>query len=466
LNKIWVWSGTLSAGMALSALVASCGMPSATTRPSAGMPKAAPAASARGTITVAFQQFGGGHSTQDWLSSVTNQFEKMYPGAKVVLEPINASENDYYTKLDLMNQSAKTAPDIMVEDTFLVNSDASAGYLMPMNKFVNSWPDWKKDFYPAMQAAAESTNGTVYGVPFNTDTRGLWYDKVLFKKLGLPVPWQPHSWADILKAAETIKAKAPGVVPFWFYSGKPMGEASTMQGFEMLLYGTKNTLFDPKTDKWIVKSPGFLNSLQFVQNIFKSGLAEPLQDALTPNSSQIATQQLMPQQKVGILLDGVWEYGNWLPTGAKPWPNWYKVYDVAKMPDQYGGGYTSLSGGWTLSISSKSKHAQEAWDFIKIATDKNNMLNIDLMDANVTPRKDVAAMPAYKSAGHGMLARFASFNAFTHFRPAYAQYPAISNDIQTAMENVMTGMSPQAAMNQYAQQVTQYVGRARVTAQT
>jgi len=180
------------------------------------------------TITIAYQQFGGGHQTQDWLLSVKGQFQKLYPGAIIKLEPINASENDYYTKLDLMNQSAKTAPDIMVEDTFLVNSDASAGYLMPMNKFVNSWPDWKLDFYPAMQKAAESTNGTVYGVPFNTDTRGLWYDKVLFKKIGLPVPWQPHTWADVLKATRMIKAKAPGVTPFWFNRGKQIGEASTM----------------------------------------------------------------------------------------------------------------------------------------------------------------------------------------------------------------------------------------------
>ncbi|OPG16271.1 extracellular solute-binding protein [Ferroacidibacillus organovorans] len=416
------------------------------------------------TITIAYQQFGGGHQTQIWLSSVRSQFQKIYPSSKIVLEPINASENEYYTKLDLMNQSAKTAPDIMVEDTFLVNSDASAGYLMPMNKFVNSWPAWKKDFYPAMQKAAESTNGTVYGVPFNTDTRGLWYDKPLFKKVGLPVPWQPHSWANVLQAARTIKAKAPGVTPLWFYSGKPMGEASTMQGFEMLLYGTHNTLFDSKTKRWVVSSPGFLNSLNFVKTIFTQNLAEPLQNALTPESSTIATQQLMPKQKVGILLDGVWEYSNWLPTGPAPWPQWNSVYGVAKMPNQNGGGFTSMSGGWTLSISSKTKNAQMAWDFIKLACNKSNMLHIDLMDANVTPRKDVAAMPAYKSAGHGILSRFASFNAFTHFRPAFAQYPSISNDIQNAMENVMTGsVSPAQAMQQYAQQVTNYVGRAHVT---
>jgi len=231
----------------------------------------------------------------------------------------------------------------------------------------------------------------------------------------------------------------------------------------MIDYGTKNTLYDSKTNRWIVSSPGFENSLNFVKTIFSQNLAEPLQDALTPQSSAIATQQLMPKQKVGILLDGVWEYSNWLPTGPTPWAQWNKVYGVAKMPNQNGNGYTSMSGGWTLSISSKSTHAQMAWDFIKLASNKTNMLKIDLLDANVTPRKDVAAMPAYKSAGDGILSKFASFNAFTYFRPAYAQYPSISNDIQTAMESVMTGSaSPAQAMQQYAQQVTNYVGKSHV----
>lgn len=419
-------------------------------------------ARANTTITVAYQQFGGGHSTQTWLQTVQKQFQQAHPGVTVKLEPINAAENDYYTKLDLMNQSARTAPDVMVEDTFLVNSDASAGYLMPMNKFVTSWPDWKTEFYPVMQQAAEAADGTVYGVPFNTDTRGLWYDKEVLKKAGLPTNWQPSSWNDILAAARKIQKAEPGVVPLWVYSGKPMGEASTMQGFEMLLYGTKNTLYDFKTKKWIVKSPGFLDALKFIQTIFSQHLAESLPQALTTQSGTIATQQLMPQHKVGILLSGDWEYSNWLPTGAHPWPQWSKSIDLAKMPNQNGGGHVSLSGGWVLSISSKSKQAQLAWEFIKQATNKDNMLSIDLMDGNVTPRQDVSKTTAYQKAGNGMLAKSATFDAFTFFRPANAQYPSVSNEIQTAMENVMNGMSPEQAMAQYAQAVTSLVGAKNV----
>ncbi|MGI8825085.1 MAG: extracellular solute-binding protein [Chloroflexota bacterium] len=58
-----------------------------------------------------------------------------------------------------------------------------------------------------------------------TDTRALWYNKAIFKKVGLPVPWHPKTWNDLLAATRQIKAKEPGVIPYNIYSGTPAGEA-------------------------------------------------------------------------------------------------------------------------------------------------------------------------------------------------------------------------------------------------
>ncbi|GMA57806.1 hypothetical protein GCM10025858_23090 [Alicyclobacillus sacchari] len=78
-------------------------------------------------ITVAYQQFGNPpYFNQEWLQQAAQQFEKKYRGVTVKLEPIEASENDFYTKIDLMMKSASTAPDVVTEDTFLINADGSA----------------------------------------------------------------------------------------------------------------------------------------------------------------------------------------------------------------------------------------------------------------------------------------------------------------------------------------------------
>ncbi len=75
-----------------------------------------------------------------------------------------------------MNGSASTAPNVMYEDTFLVNSDVAAGYLSPLNSYLASWSGWK-EFSPAAQAAAKGASGKIYGVSMGTDTRGLYYNK-------------------------------------------------------------------------------------------------------------------------------------------------------------------------------------------------------------------------------------------------------------------------------------------------
>ena len=273
------------------------------------------------------------------------------------LEPIVASEGDYYTKVDLMLRSASTAPDIVREDSFLIGSDATAGYLSPLDKYLANWPEYKAQWFPGMQSIT-TFHGKNYGVMNGTDDRLIWYNKAIFKKAGLPTVWQPHSWADILSAARTIKAKVPGVIPMNLYSGIPADEASTMQGFEMLLYGTKDPLYDYKTSKWVSSSQGFLDALKFVQTVYDpKNLLGPTSDiALTGNVGNVVGQTLLPKGKLAMDIDGSWVNSNWASTGAAPWPQWQTVMGQAKMPTEFGQApnYVTLSGGWSYAISSKT----------------------------------------------------------------------------------------------------------------
>ena len=96
------------------------------------------------TIKVAYEKFGAFTQMDSDMRMVKAQYEKAHPGMKVELEPIQADENDYYTKLNLMSRSASTAPDVLYEDTFLVNSDISAGYLAPVDSYLSKWSDWSQ----------------------------------------------------------------------------------------------------------------------------------------------------------------------------------------------------------------------------------------------------------------------------------------------------------------------------------
>ena len=166
-----------------------------------------------------------------------------------------------------MMRSSGTAPDLVYEDSFLVGSDATAGYIAPLDKYLAAWPEYKQQWYPAMQTIT-TFNGHNYGVMNGTDVQNIWYNKQLFKKAGLPTTWQPKTWADILTAANAIKAKISGVIPINIYSGIPADEASTMRGFENFLYGTKDPLYDYATSKWVASSQGVLDSLKFLAQVY------------------------------------------------------------------------------------------------------------------------------------------------------------------------------------------------------
>ncbi|SDQ07525.1 multiple sugar transport system substrate-binding protein [Curtobacterium sp. UNCCL20] len=413
------------------------------------------------TIKIAYQKFGAFQQLDAQMKVVKKEYEKENPGKKVELVPIQAQENDYYTKLALMNKAPATAPDVMYEDTFLIKADAQAGYLLPLDKYTAKWKDWSQ-FYDNAKQAGEGVDGKTYGIPMGTDTRALWYNKDIFKKVGLPVPWQPKTWDDVLAAAKTIKEKDPGVIPFNLYSGKPQGEASTMQGFEMLLYGADgsgNTLYKDK--KWVTGSKQFQDSLQFVKDVYQGGLGPTPQQALDTNVGTTIAQTWLPKGQLAIDLDGSWQSGTWLKSGTAPWADWNKVMGQAPMPTQNGQdpGYNSMSGGWTLAVGKNSKNPQAAFDFISTFLNQKGSLKYDIENSQIAVRKDVAEDPTY-DASNPTFKFFSGLVEHTNFRPATSDYSQVSNAIQVAMESVMTGQqTPKQAAAAYDSSVTGVVGK-------
>ena len=435
----------LATGAAAALVLAGCSAPGS-------------ASSSGGTIKIAYQKFGNFTQMDTQMKDVAKQFEAQNKGVEVKLVPIQAAENDYYTKLALMNKSAATAPDVLYEDTFLIKADAAAGYLAPLDSYVSKWSDWKQ-FPDNARQAGEGDDGKIYGVSLGTDTRGLWYNKKLLQKAGVAVPWQPKTWGDVLDAARKVKAAEPGVIPLNVYAGKAQGEASTMQGFEMLLYGTGDQLTD-SDGKWVSGSKGFTDALQFVKTVYQDQLGPTPQQALDVNVGTQISGQWIPQSKLAIDLDGSWQSQNWISSGSAPWKDWSTTMGWAAMPTQNGQapGKVSMSGGWTLALGSKSKNKEAAWNFIKLALNKKNSLNFDILDTQIPVRTDVASDPKY-TGSNPTNAFFSSLVPVTHFRPATSDYPKVSNAIQVAMESVMTGQqSPPQAAEAYDSALKQAVG--------
>ncbi len=450
-----------AAGLGATVGLAACGKSGGSTAPAAS---ASSAGEITGEVKVTFQQFGNSKIQANFLGDWAKKFTAAHPKATVKLQPIVASENDYYTKLQLSMRSPRTAPDMCYEDTFLINSDISAGYLTPLDDRINGWADWSQ-FKEAAKGAAKALDGKTYGIPDGTDVRAIWFNKKLFAQAGLPQDWQPKSWNDIVTAAQAIKSKVPGVIPVNVYAGTGTGEAASMQGFEMLLYGAPSgTLFDKESQKWVIDSKQFIDALTFLQQIYSTGLAPTPQQALAPTWANTVSQEMLPKGKLAIDLDGSWLSGNWLPTGAAPWPEWHQTLGNAHMPTQNGegSGKVTMSGGWTWAIPKNAQNPNAAWEFIKMLTSKEGELDYDIKNVQIPVRTDVAEDPSYVKA-NPTNAFFSSLVESTIYRPAYAEYSKISLLIQQATEKVITNTAtPEAAAKFYSDGVTQVVGQDKV----
>jgi multiple sugar transport system substrate-binding protein len=420
------------------------------------------------TLTVEYwtnNDIPGTNATPKLIKAAAAELAKQHPGVKVVTDPITTdSESQYYTKLDLQESSSNTSPDVVLEDSFLIGADSSAGYIRALPQLA-SWSGWPA-FAPAMQKII-TYNGKIYGAMNGTDVQLLYYDANLFKKAGIQVPWQPHSLADVVAAAKKLKAADPGVIPAWIYTGLPLGEASSFRGFEVFLNGTGQQLYDSATGKWEVSGAGYTTTWNFLQAM--RPYEEPESDWSNPNGSSTVNLTLMPAQKVGMVFDGMWVSENYVKGGPKPWPQFFSTYQIAKLPTSagQGSGYVDQSGGWAWSIPVRAHNPSLALEMIEDMSSAQNLAQYDALDGDIPPRDDVTTQPEWQqlTAEDPDMTLATGLLQYTTFRPNLTAYTQISNEIASLTGDVASGsMTAAAAEAAYQAKVTSIVGLSKTQA--
>ena len=408
-------------------------------------------------ITVVWRDEGNGE--QNPLYQWFSQAYETYPDKdKIELDYqfITASEGDYFAKVALALQSESTAPDIVCEDTFYLPSDVAAGNLTNLDDYVNDWEDWTSGkFYENVKQGGIS-DGSVYAIPYTADSRGIWYNKEVFEQAGLPTDWDPQNWQDILDACATIKEKCPDVIPFWCNAGTISGEATSMQTYEELLYGTGERVYED--GKWVTSSDNILKTLDFINEIYTNEYASSdlIYDV---EASDNVVNNYFSEGKLAMMLNGYWITGNYKDTGAAPWAEYPDKLAYVEMPTSEGQapGKITMSGGWALAIPSLSDQKDASWDFIKWLMNYDNYLNGVTLQGALSARSDVAEDETYASQPFVQLAT--DFLEYAEYRPQNDEYTKVTTYIQTMVENVASGtLTPEEALDQYKVDVENAVG--------
>lgn len=416
----------------------------------------------KSVITITYREDGQGEKAPNftWIKNAYETWD-MKDQVELDLAPISASEGDYFAKVALQLQSPKTAPDLLTEDSFQLSADVEAGYLTDISDYVKDFPDFQDGKFYEKIIDGYTIDGRVYAIPYSADTRGLWYNRELLDKAGYSYPWQPNSWDDILEALAAIKETSPDVFPIWMNAGVATGEGTTMQTYEMLLYGTGEKLQD-EDGKYIIESQAILDTLNMLKTIFTEGYGPDLSLVLNGQTSNTLYSEYFTKGKTAISLDGNWAVGRFNEDGMNPWPGYEDKIGFAAMPTQKGQepGFITMSGGWGWAIPENADNKDVAFQFMKHLMSYDLYLNGICTKGNITVRKDIAEDEKY--ANQPFYSKASSLLDGAYFRPKEAKYAQVSTAIQTMVESVVTGTSPEDAIATYGSDVIRMVGEENV----
>ena len=429
------------------------------------------AAAAPVTLQLIANAVKGGKNTQDveWIEKTIPEFEKEMKAqgqdVRVEFVPQGIGDEDYKARLAL-DIKGGGGPDVIAFDHFWVPEFAEAKFLLPIDEYLKTWPDWSQ-YFDSMKAMG-AFKGQTYLVMAGTDVRMIYYNKALFKKAGLATPWQPKNWDELLKACRTIKRKLPNVTPIQLNAGVGMGEATSMQGFYMALQSTGGWIYNWNTGKWIVKSPALLDALKLYKTIY---VDEKLGDAMLQVSPKARDKSfaLFSAERTAMYVEGTWMWTSVIsPNGAWGIPDRDTRIGWAAFPGSGKPGappFASVSGGTGWVINPNTKHPDLAFRLLAKLNSAAARIEYWKLKPGIPARKDMADMPEVK-ANAFISETTKKLVPYTTYRPGQPAYAEVSYQVQLMTERVVTGqMSPEQALDAYAKAVTGLAGEAGVEVQ-
>ena len=281
----------------------------------------------------------------DVYNELIGQFREKNPGIDV---KFTAYKNTEYNTVLSAAIKGQSGPDILHLKAYGgLETYAQPGYLMPLNDLV---PELKGFDPNALRGATSISDGKIYGVPFASQTLVIYYNKAIYKELGLSIP---ETWDQFLANLKVMK-KA-GIVPL-ANGGKDGWTLEVLQGAICPNFYGANTYFDELiAGKTNFTDPRYRGSLEKLLEL------RPYMPDNFMGISYTDTQMMFINEMAGHFIGGSWEAGYF--SAQNPDLD-YDVFagPVAKAGDTR---YVSAFLDGSFGMNSATAHTDEAAVFLR-----------------------------------------------------------------------------------------------------
>jgi multiple sugar transport system substrate-binding protein len=313
------------------------------------------------TIRALFMKQAGYQESD--IEAITKEFEAQNPDIKVELEFVTYEA--LHDKIVTAAAAKAGTYDVVLIDCIWPAEFAAAGFIMDVTDRIPA--DTLKDIFTG-PIEAVTYKDRLYAMPWLNDVLYLYYNDEMLGKAGFDHP--PKTWSELKQMG--LEAKKKGLVEYPFIEYFKQDEGLTI-AFSYYLLAFGGQFVDADFNPTFNSAEG-LAALEFMVDGMKQGLYNPA----SLESTYEEVRHTFSQGSALFSLN--WAYQLNLANDA----NESKIAGHAKVALMPGEKLPSvtINGGMGLSITSDSKHPDEAWKYITYLSSKDVQLRYS---ANALP---------------------------------------------------------------------------------
>jgi multiple sugar transport system substrate-binding protein len=275
------------------------------------------------------------------------EYQELHPEIEFEIQGVPFPDLDT-TQLAAME--ARQGSDLMIVNSVTVGSFIDRGYLMPMNPLIEANGLDTGIFFPGMLGSAVFSD-QIFGLPIDTGTRLLYYNKALFTEAGLE---PPTTWDEVLPLAEQLTDTEQGIYGFVATSGERWLWLYEHAGMYAMANGYR--FVNDEGTECVLNQGENIQAIQYWVDMYNAGVLS--QDVLLTGTGA-EREQMFGNGLAAMYLGGFWSADTLEADYGMTYPDDYGIV-VLEGSDGIG----SSTGGWIISITRDSDNPQQAMDFM------------------------------------------------------------------------------------------------------
>lgn len=304
----------------------------------------------------------GSEQRRPTINKIVERFNELYKDQGIQAEYVFVPFDELETKL-IAAVTGKNPPDVVITAIEAVNIKATRNQASDITDYLS--PETKAKFYDRYWDSA-LYNDRVYALPFNTDTRMLYYNKTMFADAGVDAE-AIKTWDDLVAAADALDAKFAGQGNYKAAFLPQLGNF----GFDSVAISNGGTVFDVpmNPDKCTLNSPNNIEALNYMK-MWNDRYGKTIVQSMLDNSGSGAQDYFISGQ---VAIFG--QTCNYIATLAKYGKNeagnWTIDYGTIEMPvgpSWKEGDARAVGGGFVATVPFGVKDIAAATKFAEFMT--------------------------------------------------------------------------------------------------